>query len=128
MVLKPDFNKIANIKVNSSATKGFMVFSSLPKLILAGTLSIPRRVILSPIVMKAALEKVIPSRRQVKQMFQKLLAPMSKNEKTVKGVGKIKNLRMMKNGKIFMQDDLKKAIAERRATKKKLKKSLSKAY
>jgi len=78
--------------------------------------------------MKAALEKVIPSRRQVKQMFQKLFAPMSKNEKTVKGVGKIKNLRMMKNGKIFMQDDLKKAIAERRATKKKLKKSLSKAY
>ena len=128
MVLKPDFNKIANIKVNSSATKRFMVFSSLPKLIVASTLSIPRRVILSPIVMKAALEKVIPSRRQVKQMFQKLFAPMSKNEKTVKGVGKIKNLRMMKNGKIFMQDDLKKAIAERRATKKKLKKSLSKAY
>jgi hypothetical protein len=104
------------------------VFSSLPKLIVASTLSIPRRVILSPIVMKAALEKVIPSRRQVKQMFQKLFAPMSKNEKTVKGVGKIKNLRVMKNGKIFMQDDLKKAIAERRAMKKKLKKSLSKVY
>ena len=54
----------------------------------------------------------------MKANFKKMFAPMSKDEKKVKGVGKVRNPRILKNGEVITQDVLRKQVAERRASRK----------
>jgi len=82
---------------------------------------------LSPMVIYAALEKVVPSKQQVKANFKKMFAPMSKDEKKVKGVGKVRNPRILKNGEVITQDVLRKQVAERRASRKRIKSEAAKS-
>ena len=124
---KPDFVKIADIKIKSTASKGAIFLLYLPKLIVSNAVAIPRRIILSPMVIYAALEKVVPSKQQVKANFKKMFAPMSKDEKKVKGVGKVRNPRILKNGEVITQDVLRKQVAERRASRKRIKSEAAKS-
>jgi hypothetical protein len=50
-----------------------------------------------------------------------MFAPMSKDEKNVKGVGKVRNPRVLKNGEVITQEVLKKQVAERKAKRKQMK-------
>ena len=118
---KPDFMKIADIKVKSKASKGATILLSLPKLIVSNAVAIPRRIILSPMRIYASLEKIVPSKQQVKAKLKKMFAPMSKDEKNVKGVGKVSNPRVLKNGEVITQEVLRKQVAERKAKRKRMK-------
>jgi len=118
---KPDFMKIADIKVKSKASKGATILLSLPKLIVSNAVAIPRRIILSPMRIYASLEKIVPSKQQVKAKLKKMFAPMSKDEKNVKGVGKVNNPRVLKNGEVITQEVLRKQVAERKAKRKRMK-------
>ena len=124
---KPDFIKIADIKLKSTASKGATAILSLPKLIISNAMALPRRIILSPIVIYSALEKVVPSKQQVKAKFKKMFAPMSRSEKNVEGVGKVRNPRILKNGEVITQDVLRKQVSERRASRKRIKAKMVKS-
>ena len=114
---KPDFVKMADIKIKSTASKGGIFLLYLPKLIVSNAVAIPRRIILSPMVIHSGFRKGCSVKQQVKANFKKMFAPMSKDEKKVKGVGKVRNPRILKNGEVITQDVLRKQVAERRASR-----------
>ena len=63
----------------------------------------------------------------MKAKFKKMFAPMSRSEKNVEGVGKVRNPRILKNGEVITQDVLRKQVSERRASRKRIKAKMVKS-
>ena len=121
---KPDFIKIADIKLKSTASKGATAILSLPKLIISNAMALPRRIILSPIVIYSALERLF-IKQQVKAKFKKMFAPMSELKKMLKVLASAKSAHFKVNAVIA--DVLRKQVSERRASRKRIKAKMVKS-